>query len=135
MCAISASRRTITTGSEKAGSADVTNLDYAKLNLLAKRKLQPAAIIGGPPCQSFSRAAHSSEDDHRHELPLEFARLLAEFNKRSPVSFFVFENVPGLLKDRHKERLRGIHNALSQAGFIRSCLTRRHSTLRKTGRA
>lgn len=103
---------------QKAGHvADVTALDPLKLDQFAKRTLQPAGIIGGPPCQSFSRAAHSSEDDHRHELPLEFARLVAEFNKRSPVSFFAFENVPGLLKERHRERLRGIHDALSEAGF------------------
>lgn len=97
--------------------ADVTALEPAKLDRLAKRRLYPSGIIGGPPCQSFSRAAHSSEDDHRHELPLEFARLLRKFNNRRAVDFFAFENVPGLLKERHKERYRKIINALGRAGF------------------
>ncbi|RWQ70600.1 MAG: DNA cytosine methyltransferase, partial [Mesorhizobium sp.] len=44
-------------------------------------------------------------------------RLLAEFNHRSPVGFFAFENVPGLLKDRHKARYEGIVAAFEQAGF------------------
>ncbi|MBY3115640.1 DNA cytosine methyltransferase [Rhizobium laguerreae] len=96
---------------------DLTALDPAKLDKLAKRTLKPVGIIGGPPCQSFSRAAHSSDDDHRHELPLEFSRLLDEFNQRAPVSFFAFENVPGLLKHRHKERLRKIHESFRDAGF------------------
>ncbi|RWQ60182.1 MAG: DNA cytosine methyltransferase, partial [Mesorhizobium sp.] len=39
---------------------DVTSLDPAKLDELAGRTLVPAGLIGGPPCQSFSRAAHSA---------------------------------------------------------------------------
>lgn len=97
--------------------ADVTAMDPAKLDRIAKRYLSPAGVIGGPPCQSFSRAAHSSDDDHRHELPIDFARLLKKFNKRSAVDFFAFENVPGLLKVKHKERYRKIVSAFGKAGF------------------
>jgi DNA (cytosine-5)-methyltransferase 1 len=50
-------------------------------------------------------------------LPLEFARLLKGFNRRSPVSFFVFENVPGLVKNKHKTRYESIVNAFANAGF------------------
>jgi DNA (cytosine-5)-methyltransferase 1 len=96
---------------------DVTKLHAAEIDGLAGRTLAPVGLIGGPPCQSFSRAAHSGDDDHRHELPLEFARILTEFNKRSPVEFFVFENVPGLLKEKHKERYEGIVSAFDNAGF------------------
>jgi DNA (cytosine-5)-methyltransferase 1 len=96
---------------------DVTKLDAAAIDVLAGRILAPAGVIGGPPCQSFSRAAHSDDDDHRHELPLEFVRILTEFNARSPVEFFVFENVPGLLKEKHKERYDGIVGAFDDAGF------------------
>jgi len=96
---------------------DVNTLDAAGIDRLAGRALSPVGLIGGPPCQSFSRAAHSAEDDHRHPLPLEFARILAEFNKRGPVGFFVFENVPGLLKQKHKQRYEGVVNAFRAAGF------------------
>lgn len=97
--------------------ADVTALTPTKLDRLAKRRLDPVGVIGGPPCQSFSRAAHSADDDHRHELPLEFARLLTEFNRRSAVAFFVFENVPGLLKNKHEARYKGIVATFAKAGF------------------
>ena len=104
--------------------ADVTGLTPARLDQIAGRKLVPVGIIGGPPCQSFSRATHSADDnDHRHELPLEFARLLKNFNRRSAVSFFVFENVPNLLKNKHKERYRRILNAFDKSGFsVRAAL-------------
>jgi DNA (cytosine-5)-methyltransferase 1 len=96
---------------------DVTKLDPAAIDALAGRTIAPVGVIGGPPCQSFSRAAHSEDDDHRHELPLEFARILDAFNKRSPVEFFAFENVPGLLKDKHSERFSRIVAAFDEAGF------------------
>lgn len=102
----------------KAGHvADVTQLTVTKLDKLVGRAFAPVGVIGGPPCQSFSRAAHSSEDDHRHELPLEFARILRGLNRRSPVGFFAFENVPGLLKQRHALRYGAILAAFDRAGF------------------
>jgi DNA (cytosine-5)-methyltransferase 1 len=96
---------------------DVIGLDPAGFDKLAGRVLAPAGLIGGPPCQSFSRAAHSTDDDHRHFLPFEFSRILQQFNVRSPVDFFVFENVPGLLKDKHKARYDAIVGAFEDAGF------------------
>lgn len=98
--------------------ADVRKLAPARLDRLADLWLYPAGIIGGPPCQSFSRAAHSAEDDDRHDLPLEFARILKRFNRRSQVSFFAFENVPGLLKNKHKKRYDNILDTFRQAGFM-----------------
>lgn len=97
--------------------ADVRKLAPARLDRLANLWLYPAGIIGGPPCQSFSRAAHSTEDDDRHDLPLEFARILRAFNRRSQVSFFMFENVPGLLKKKHKNRYDNILRTFKTAGF------------------
>ncbi len=97
--------------------SDVTVLTPAKLDKLVGEVFAPVGVIGGPPCQSFSRATHSSDDDHRHELPLEFSRILRALNRRSPVSFFVFENVPGLLKIRHAERYGKIKAAFDRAGF------------------
>lgn len=97
--------------------ASVVGLTPEDLDRLVGQKLTPVGLIGGPPCQSFSRATHSADDDHRHELPLEFARILKAFNERAPVSFFAFENVPGLLKDKHALRYRRIIKAFEDAGF------------------
>lgn len=96
---------------------DVSKLDAAKLDALAARTVRPVGIIGGPPCQSFSRATHSAEDDPRHGLPLQFARILKELNTRSPVHFFAFENVPGLLKEKHAKRFASMLKAFRRAGF------------------
>lgn len=97
--------------------ADVSKATVSSLDRLARKHLTPIGLIGGPPCQSFTRAAHSSDDDPRHGLPLQFARLLQAFNRRSPVSFFVFENVPGLLKKKHAKRFKKIESAFDSAGF------------------
>jgi len=100
-----------------AHAADVTTLNLNKIDSLAGRTLAPAGVIGGPPCQSFTRAAHSTADDPRHKLPHEFVRILCLFNARRPVGFFAFENVPGLLKKKHEERYKEIFSAFEEAGF------------------
>ncbi|MCT7989026.1 DNA cytosine methyltransferase [Laspinema olomoucense] len=52
-------------------------------------------IIGGPPCQGFSRINRNrSPNDPRNQLIFEFARLICEINPK----FFVLENVPEILK-------------------------------------
>ena len=99
-------------------TGDVAKLSAAKLDKLAGRTIRPVGVIGGPPCQSFSRATHSADDDPRHGLPLQFARILKELNARSPVHFFAFENVPGLLKEKHAERFASMVKAFERAGFI-----------------
>lgn len=51
------------------------------------------AIIGGPPCQGFSRMNRNrNPNDPRNPLIFQFARLICEVNPR----FFVLENVPEL---------------------------------------
>ena len=97
--------------------SDITQLGAEDLDRLAGERFAPFGIIGGPPCQSFSIATRSSEDDHRHDLPFEFVRILGELNQRAPVGFFVFENVPGLLQKRHAERYSAIQAAFAGEGF------------------
>lgn len=54
----------------------------------------PKIIIGGPPCQSYSKAGrYLGERDERGKLLFTFADVLAHFKPK----YFVFENVPGLL--------------------------------------
>src|SRR5262249_17379467 len=71
---------------------------------LAKRRGggRLSGIIGGAPCQSFSRGnVHQRQDDQRHELPVYFSKLLNFFNRRNTLDFFVFENVKGINSVRH----------------------------------
>ncbi|KQP06749.1 hypothetical protein ASF28_16595 [Methylobacterium sp. Leaf99] len=103
--------------SRVARVGNVRDITCETLDFLAGRKFEPRGIIGGPPCQSFSRATHSGEDDPRHDLPLKYAKLLKDLNARKPVEFFVLENVPGLLKHKHADRLKNFLQAFEDAGF------------------
>lgn len=98
--------------------ADVSQLTLAKLDELHGEEFAPEGVIGGPPCQSFSRANTVYLDaDPRHSLPLAYAELLGRLNERNPVKFFVMENVTGLLSERHAHRLRRYEKAFDEAGF------------------
>lgn len=107
---------------KEAGNAfvqDVAKLTPAKLDKLYGRRFAPEGLIGGPPCQSFSRANTVYLDaDPRHSLPLAYAKLLKGLNQRDPVKFFVMENVTGLMSDRHAGRLRRMETQFSDAGFM-----------------
>jgi DNA (cytosine-5)-methyltransferase 1 len=50
-------------------------------------------------------------------LPEAYASLLARLNRRHPISFFVFENVPGLLSKRHRHRYDAFKAMFAKAGF------------------
>jgi DNA (cytosine-5)-methyltransferase 1 len=103
----------------KAFVRDVTKLTPSKLDRLHRGSFAPEGVIGGPPCQSFSRANTVQLDaDPRHSLPLAYARLLKALNQRAPVKFFVMENVTGLTSDRHLDRLRRIEARFADAGFF-----------------
>jgi DNA (cytosine-5)-methyltransferase 1 len=97
---------------------DVSKLTLAELEELHGGEFAPEGVIGGPPCQSFSRANTVYLDaDPRHSLPLAYAELLKKLNKRNPIKFFVMENVTGLLSARHVHRLRRYEDAFEDAGF------------------
>jgi DNA (cytosine-5)-methyltransferase 1 len=78
----------------------------------------PIGVIGGPPCQGFSRGnAGADAEDPRNLLPFKYADVLAALNKRYSLRFFVFENVMGLLTPRHAERFKSICKRFADAGF------------------
>ena len=102
----------------KAYVRDITKLTIEELDQLHGKKFTPCGVIGGPPCQSFSVSnVHQTDDDPRHLLPEAYAKLLKQLNERHPLSFFVFENVPGLLGKKHRERYEKFKRLFAQAGF------------------
>lgn len=57
--------------------------------------VRPDGIIGGPPCQGFSRMGKRSKDDPRNTLIHHFYRHINELHPK----FFIMENVEGLLDE------------------------------------
>lgn len=103
---------------QRGHCADVRGLTITQLDVLFGSEFRPTGIIGGPPCQSFSRANKSqSANDPRHELPFVYADLIEALNQRSPVPFFAFENVVGLTEGVHRERFLALKARLSDIGF------------------
>lgn len=84
------------------GSSTIQDIIQRVDSLLGNRKLD--LIIGGPPCQAYSVVGRSRDKnrmigDKRNYLYLYYA----EFLKRYKPSYFVFENVTGLLSARDEE--------------------------------
>jgi len=93
---------------------DLTACSASELNrLTAVPKLLVDLVVGGPPCQGFSIQRVGSDVDHRNNLVFEFARLVIEI---AP-TYFMMENVPGLLGKRGHCVLEAFFEAVDAAGY------------------
>ena len=71
------------------------------------KPLEPALVIGGPPCQSFSLAGkRMGMDDKRGMLLLEFVRVVHEVLPKA----FVMENVQGMMNWENGKALEAVMN-------------------------
>lgn len=122
----------------EADVAAITGLDLHQAGGLAPS--DPLIVVGGAPCQPFSKAAYWVEDgeesryrraraagiamekpaaptearaDARRTLVEEFWRLIFESNADG----FVFENVPSIKHPRNKPVLDGFRHAAEAAGY------------------
>ncbi|MDD4736281.1 MAG: DNA cytosine methyltransferase [Kiritimatiellae bacterium] len=64
---------------------------------------EPYGLIGGPPCQGFSVIGKSDPKDPRRKLFMKFFELVKDLQPE----FFLAENVPGLLYEKHRTLLNG----------------------------
>jgi DNA (cytosine-5)-methyltransferase 1 len=130
--------------------ADVSALHGEELRALAGiSRRERLVVIGGPPCQPFSKAAfwsedgddaayrrarsrgeaaarpggHSHREDERRFLARDFLRLVLESN----ASGFVFENVASLGAPRNRAMLDGLI-ALAVGGGYRTTIVRAKGT-------
>jgi DNA (cytosine-5)-methyltransferase 1 len=75
-------------------------------------------VIGGPPCQGFSRANISSKpDDPRNLLPLLYVDIISSLQRKYIVEFVVFENVLGMKDKKHSEKYINLIQGLQGLGL------------------
>lgn len=84
---------------------DLVKLQPIGVLELVKKVIPPGeriAVIGGPPCQGFSRAnAASLASDPRNKLPRLYVEIVQALQKVYTVEFVVFENVLGIRDKKH----------------------------------
>lgn len=98
--------------------ADLGKIRRAKLLATIEQHGIPRGIIGGPPCQGFSRGNVARDpNDARNKLPYQFMRVLRIAQEVAEVDFFVFENVPGLLQPRHQNLWSNLVERFERLGF------------------
>jgi DNA (cytosine-5)-methyltransferase 1 len=90
-------------------------LEHVRAAIPAGRRI---GIIGGPPCQGFSRANVSrSKDDPRNKLPALYVRIVRELQKHYRVEFIVFENVLGMRDAKHRASYESLVRGLGRLDF------------------
>jgi len=101
-----------------AVNRDLSTLSPSDFLALVPDSCRPVGLIGGPPCQGFSRGNVCADPrDPRNLLPFRYASLLETANEAFGIHFFVFENVAGLRGPKHAPRLKRILTRFRQAGF------------------
>ncbi|CUJ42663.1 DNA cytosine methyltransferase [Achromobacter aegrifaciens] len=112
--------------SDSAAQIDLLKTSPDQFLELVKEKCRdtrPIGIIGGPPCQGFSRAnTQRSSCDPRNELANRYAKLVNALCRVYPIRFFLFENVPEILANKNAEFLASLKRRLNQK-FIVSTTT------------
>lgn len=94
----------ITARSEPSGRLVVLD-EIAK----ALKDGEAIGIIGGPPCQGFSRAnPNSRADDPRNQMPTFYLEIVEALQARYDVQFVLFENVMGIRDAKHSVTFRGV---------------------------
>lgn len=80
--------------------ADISKLDK-DFWLATIGNIRPDLVIGGPPCQGFSRIGLGKPEDPRNTLISHFFRQVLTLNPK----FFVMENVEGILDSKNQSIL------------------------------
>jgi DNA (cytosine-5)-methyltransferase 1 len=75
-------------------------------------------VIGGPPCQGFSRAnPRAQPDDPRNDLLSLYVAIVRKLKLDYTVDFVVFENVLGIRDRKNVERYNALLAQLGRLGF------------------
>jgi DNA (cytosine-5)-methyltransferase 1 len=98
----------------KARRIDLTSVSgrqFRRMTGIANKQID--VVFGGPPCQGFSLIGRRNRSDPRNLNLHHLARLIAELS----ASYFVVENVEGILLGDAKENLDGFVRDVKGAGY------------------
>ena len=102
-------------------AADLIELGPKGVSSLVRSTLPPGSrigIIGGPPCQGFSRAnTTATASDPRNKLPKLYIEIVRELQAHFLVEFVVFENVLGMRDKKHSASYQNLLSGLRTLGF------------------
>lgn len=94
---------------------DITKVSNDEISKKLKNK-KIDVVVGGPPCQGFSRAGRRDQKDPRNSLFMEFIRVVDLLKP----SYFVMENVPGILTMKNakgEQVIEIIKNEFTKIGY------------------
>lgn len=108
-----------------ARSRDVRELTLDQLDRDFGHPFAPSGVIGGPPCQSFSRGnSGRSLPDPRSSLVGSFFSIALDLHQnRRPLDFVVMENVPEVARAENGWLLGLELQRLQDAGFVTDVVT------------
>ena len=94
--------------------ADIAKISGKEIRSIARiGNKRVHVVFGGPPCQGFSMIGKRRPNDKRNSLIYEFARLVREIQP----SYFVLENVPGILVGNMKSVVDSFIRRVKRAGY------------------
>ena len=104
---------------------DITKINGTHYSdLLAEKNPEKLIVIGGPPCQPFSKAGYWVTNEHRNpeddprNLLIPYFRLLGDLRPDG----FILENVESILHPSNKSAVDTIFNYMSKLGYNCSLL-------------
>lgn len=105
----------------RATVGDLGTVTDAEFLAFVSGGLKPGSalgLIGGPPCQGFSRANRSTiSGDPRNSLPARYLHFVGLLQRAYQVEFVVFENVPGMRDKKHSGTYEAFLTSLRALGF------------------
>lgn len=104
-------------GAKNAKVLDGSILDYCPVRIAEEQFGENTCdlLLGGPPCQGFSKHGRldSGVSDPRNELIFAYFEFVRALRPR----VFLMENVPGILSDRHKDYIDKFYAEGQNAGY------------------
>lgn len=105
----------------KSIAADLEKLGPEGVLAQVKDQLEPGeaiGVIGGPPCQGFSRAnTASTSNDPRNRLALLYLQVVEALQSKYQVEFVLLENVQGIRDAKHSATFHCILSKFSELNF------------------